>query len=294
MAEIIVKDWMIEKLNLSGLSLLAYALIYTCTQKGKGGWFGGYDDLATRIGGKQRGTIKAVNELIESKLVEKGDCIIQGKIRTLLTSTALSTDALSTDAQNTVLTLHSVQSTYSSNNNNNYSDEDTQDNTQEKKLSNDSKEILSTSCFKDLWNSIVTNCSKVTVLSEPRRKKVISRIKEMGELGDVNEIITICLEKINNSSFCTGNNVRGWKASFDWFIDNGNNWVKVYEGRYDNKDGKTINSVRNSIVDYPDGTYSLKDFNNECLSQITQYGIEFRRALQRGSSIKKVNGRWTI
>lgn len=158
----------------------------------------------------------------------------------------------------------------------------------------DSYESWSTSEIVDLWNSIVVNCPKVTKLSTARRQKVYSRIKEMGGKEKAKEIITTCFQKLNNSSFCTGHNDRGWKADFDWFFTNGNNWVKVYEGKYDNKDGKTINSVRNSIVDYPDGTYSLKDFNSECLSQITQYGIEFRRALQRGGSIKKVNGRWVL
>ena len=40
---------------------------------------------------------------------------------------------------------------------------------------------------------------------------------------------------MQQSKFLKGDNKRGWKASFDWLFENDKNWVKVYEGNYDNK-----------------------------------------------------------
>ena len=47
---------------------------------------------------------------------------------------------------------------------------------------------------------------------------------------------SICIfEKAQASSFLKGDNKRGWKALFDWFFENDKNWVKVFEGNYDDK-----------------------------------------------------------
>lgn len=71
MAVIVIEDWMIEEEGLSGLELLSFALIHGCTQKGFGFWCGGYDELARRIGGKQRGTIMAIQNLLNKGLISK-------------------------------------------------------------------------------------------------------------------------------------------------------------------------------------------------------------------------------
>ena len=84
MATIVIEDWMIREGGLSGLELLAFAVISGCTQKGNGCWYGGYDRLADKIGAKQRGTINAVNKLLEYGAVEKFDAMIDGKPRKAL------------------------------------------------------------------------------------------------------------------------------------------------------------------------------------------------------------------
>lgn len=81
MAVIIIEDWMISEAHLSGLELLAFALIHGCTQKGDGCWYGGYDRMAARIGGKQRGTIVVVKKLTEYGAIESFDAVIDGKQR---------------------------------------------------------------------------------------------------------------------------------------------------------------------------------------------------------------------
>lgn len=81
MSVIVIEDWMIEEKGLNGLELLAFALIHGCTQKGDGCWYGGYDRLAERIGGKRRGTINALNHLEEIGAIERFDAVIDGKQR---------------------------------------------------------------------------------------------------------------------------------------------------------------------------------------------------------------------
>ena len=81
MSVIIIEDWMIEREKLKGLDLLAFALIHSCTQKGNGCWYGGYDKLAQRIGATQRGAVKCVKSLEESGFILKFNAIIDGKTR---------------------------------------------------------------------------------------------------------------------------------------------------------------------------------------------------------------------
>ena len=86
---------------------------------------------------------------------------------------------------------------------------------------------------RTLFNSTCTSFTKVFAASETRRKKVTSRLVEMTQLGDPVEIIKTVFEKMEASDVLKGKNKAGWKATFDWLIDNGSNWVKVYEGNYD-------------------------------------------------------------
>ena len=72
---------MIQERKLSGLDLLAFAIIHGCTQKGDGCWYGGYERLAERIGGKKRGTIMALNHLEEIGMIERFDAFIDGRQR---------------------------------------------------------------------------------------------------------------------------------------------------------------------------------------------------------------------
>lgn len=123
MATIVIEDWMIQEARLSGLELLAFALIHGCTQKGDGCWHGGYERLAERIGGKQRGTIIAVNNLQEYGAIEKFDAMIDGKpkkaLRTVWDSAknadAKNAHALNADAKIAEQTMQKMQSSSAKN-----------------------------------------------------------------------------------------------------------------------------------------------------------------------------------
>lgn len=86
MAVIIIEDWMIEREGLKGFDLLAFALIHTCTQKGDGCWYAGYDKLAKRIGATQRTVIMCIKSLEEAGYIRVYDATIGGKTRKAMES----------------------------------------------------------------------------------------------------------------------------------------------------------------------------------------------------------------
>lgn len=86
MAVIVIEDWMVERMHLSGTELLAFALIHTCTQNGDGCWHGGYENMGRRIGASYRATIDVVNRLIKNGLIKKDSKTINRRPRTILTS----------------------------------------------------------------------------------------------------------------------------------------------------------------------------------------------------------------
>ena len=93
--------------------------------------------------------------------------------------------------------------------------------------------------IKNLWNSTCTGFARLVVISDNRRNKIRNRVAEMGGVEKALPIIKPIFEKAQASSFLKGDNKRGWKASFDWFFENDKNWVKVFEGNYDEKPAGT-------------------------------------------------------
>lgn len=88
--------------------------------------------------------------------------------------------------------------------------------------------------LKTMWNTICVSYPKLISISETRKNKVRVRVKEMGGQDEALMMFEILFHKMEESNFMKGDSTKGWKASFDWLITNPNNWVKVYEGNYDN------------------------------------------------------------
>ena len=84
--------------------------------------------------------------------------------------------------------------------------------------------------IKNAWNSL--NLSSIVSIKNQRLKHTKARIKEVGE-----EEFIKAIESIKQSSFLQGKNDRKWTISYDWFI-NPNNFVKVLEGRYIDREVK--------------------------------------------------------
>lgn len=93
--------------------------------------------------------------------------------------------------------------------------------------------------IKEMWNETCPGFPKLFTISEARKNKMRFRITEMGGLEKALPLIKQIFEKMQQSKFLKGDNKRGWKASFDWLFENDKNWVKVYEGNYDNKPEQT-------------------------------------------------------
>jgi hypothetical protein len=61
------------------------------------------------------------------------------------------------------------------------------------------------------------------------------RLSEFAKAGEPLEVYEKMIENIKNSDFLKGKNSRGWTITFDWLLNNENNWRKVYEGNYNNE-----------------------------------------------------------
>ena len=89
--------------------------------------------------------------------------------------------------------------------------------------------ILQSNDFFNAWN-LTTKLPRCLAVSEKRNKILKTRMGESFFQENWKE----ALMKIQESAFCTGENERGWKATFDWFIQS-DTVVKIMEGKYDNK-----------------------------------------------------------
>lgn len=85
--------------------------------------------------------------------------------------------------------------------------------------------------FVDLWNNVtalpIPRCREV---SSKRRRQIQCRLTErpLTEWEDV-------MAQIQASSFCRGENDRGWIATVDWVVGSPDVAVKVLEGKYANR-----------------------------------------------------------
>ncbi len=86
--------------------------------------------------------------------------------------------------------------------------------------------------LKELWNAGTagTGLPRCLVVSKARARKCQARLQEHPVLWHREAI-----QRLAASAFCRGENDRGWVASFDWYIHNEDNALKVLEGKYDNR-----------------------------------------------------------
>lgn len=83
-----------------------------------------------------------------------------------------------------------------------------------------------------LYHDRCPDFPKVLKITDKRKTRIRLWFEDIGATYErVQEIFDRC----NSSRFLKGDNNRGWKADFDW-ISNKTNWVKILEGKYDNKE----------------------------------------------------------
>ncbi len=93
----------------------------------------------------------------------------------------------------------------------------------------DNNSVSDGECSKiiDLYNSICTSLTRVSTLT-PGRKFYISLLLHKYGIEQIEEVF----RKAQSCDFLKGQGERGWKASFDWLMFEGN-FLKVLEGSYD-------------------------------------------------------------
>lgn len=102
---------------------------------------------------------------------------------------------------------------------------------------------IDTALIMKEWNKLDDPIPKIVTLNSgtKRYKSLKSRIEEFGE-----ENVLRAIENITRSDFLKGNNNNKWTIDFDWFI-RPNNFIKVLEGNYENKDKVTSNSLNDML-----------------------------------------------
>lgn len=85
----------------------------------------------------------------------------------------------------------------------------------------------------ELWNKTCQYLPSVREMTHKRCQKEKLRLRERPDLTDWFKIFQI----LDRSSFCRGENRSGWKATFDWIIENQDNSIKVLEGKYSGTNG---------------------------------------------------------
>lgn len=82
----------------------------------------------------------------------------------------------------------------------------------------------------DAWNEFakMNNLPIIYKITPARQRGVNARLRE--EMFDFEQIA----KKIENSDFLLGKKL-SWKVDFDWVFCSPNNYIKILEGKYDNK-----------------------------------------------------------
>ncbi|HPE74697.1 MAG TPA: DUF6291 domain-containing protein [Draconibacterium sp.] len=115
--------------------------------------------------------------------------------------------------------------------------------------------------YQEIINLFHVTCKSFPIvqkLTDPRKGKIKTRINEFRKLFPEVAYLSILkelFEKTELSDFMRGDNKNGWKASFDWIFENGKNWVKIYEGNYDNNKNNG-----NKSTDKPAGISNPDDY----------------------------------
>lgn len=94
----------------------------------------------------------------------------------------------------------------------------------------------SPSVLFEIFDSENTKLPQVKARSRDRLAKCKTRINQAvsdGCLEQYLEDFRAAVRKAQSTPFLCGDNARGWRASFDWLIDNHTNAYRVLEGRYD-------------------------------------------------------------
>ena len=113
-----------------------------------------------------------------------------------------------------------------------------------------------------LFNNLCTSLPKVTELTEHRKELITNFwVKMNSDLNSVKEYFG----KVEKSDFLTGR-LKGssWTCYFDWLL-NQDNFVKVKEGVYKNKENQNHANNTNTFGSYPQREYDFDELEKKLL-----------------------------
>lgn len=132
------------------------------------------------------------------------------------------------------------------------------------------EDIPPTQAMRDVvaaWNDLPVEFARVKALTPLRRKSLSARLSDPQFRDNWRE----CLRKIAESDFCAGKTGGNWKASFDWFV-NPNNFPKVLEGKYDNRQRASPLMTTKSLYGPPDGANIIRGNLDDLPEETTTAG----------------------
>lgn len=225
--------WMLNRLNLKGVALQIFSIIYGFSQDGEGSFTGSLQYLMDFTNCSKNTILKALKELIENDYVKKTENTINGvrfctyKVNAPLVQNLNSGGSVIEPGSGSKIASPPGAETDPNN----------------KDLYNKSlidkektKEVV------DLYNTICISYPKVKVISGKREKETLARL-ETYSLEDIGTVFA----NAENSSFMKGKNDRGWSANFDWMMDE-NNFIKILEGNYADKDRREISRCMQQLL----------------------------------------------
>lgn len=104
----------------------------------------------------------------------------------------------------------------------------------------------------EAWNSLTCYGIKGIQTITPNTQRyewLNARLKQYGE-----DKVLLAIDKIRQSDFLKGDNKKGWSITFDWFVKP-NNFPKVLEGNYDNREHRPMNKTAQMLQD----SYDMMD-----------------------------------
>lgn len=218
----LVSGWMINRLNLKGVALQVFSIIYGFSQDGESYFTGSLQYLMDFTNASKPTIIKALKELVEAGFLLKTENEMNGvkfnKYRAnLLVVKEFNQGCKETLPGGSQISLPGGCKETLPNNISNINKD------------NISKDIVNE--ITELYHETCVSFPSIRSVSPARRKAVLSLLNTY----TVDDFKTV-FANTEASSFLKGSD-GGWKATFDWLIKE-NNFLKVLEGNYADKTKK--------------------------------------------------------
>ena len=263
----LVSGWMLNRLNLKGVALQVFSIIYGFSQDGESFFTGSLQYLSDFTNASKPTIIKALKELVEKGYILKYENEMNGVKFNKYKANLLVVKNLNGGSKET-LQGGSQDSLPGG------SKETLPNNIVFDNKDNITKDIVNETI--SLYHSICVSFPNIRAVSEAR-KKAIQKIMGKYTLDDLRTVF----ENAEKSSFLKGLD-GGWKASFDWLMKE-SNFLKVLEGNYADKPKRY---GRKEPVPGWTG-YSLDEDGKESIKRMLKEEIDEEELKRREAEVAK-------